>query len=190
MQYGEKQDFSERYTGVLTGTNKEGNSPHKVIEVIRKYTGLIHESELPFDDTIETWEQYYSGVTFAHKLKGVRWLAKWNVQHEWVLYGEHNDWQVRLKDALQYSPIGIAVNAWNKEGDRYIRRGMDNHWCVLVGYLEGKHWVIFDSYDKHFKHLVWNYNFYRAKRYSITPRLGYDPKFVVRVIQGLMGAYI
>ena len=189
-KYGITHNFSERYTGVLTGTTPEGNSPHKVIETIRKYTGVIPESDLPFTNSIKTWDQYYSGVTFGLKLKGISWLRDWEVQHEWVLNGEVDNWREALKEALKYSPVGIAVHAWHEEGGVFIRTGPDNHWCVLVGYMEGKYWIVYDSYDKHIKKLSWDYSFTRAKRYHIDKRAGYDAKFVVRALQGVIGAYV
>jgi hypothetical protein len=183
-------NFSERYTGVMTGTGRAGNSPHKVIEVIRKYAGVVQESVLPFDDTVKTWEQYYSGVTFGLKLKGVSWLKEWNVQHEWVLNGEVENWREQLKEGLKYSPLGIAVHAWHEEGGKFIRTGTDNHWVVLVGYVEGKRWIVYDSYEKFLKELDWDYGFTRAKRYHIDKRTGYDGQFVVRALQGIIGAYV
>jgi len=186
---GKAPNYSERYGGVMAGTTQDGNSPHTVIEVIRNYAGVIPDSVLPFDDKVDTWQKSYSGVTFGHKLSGLSWLKKNDVRHEWVLNGDTPDWQNILKECLRYSPIGIAVQAWSMENGMFVRRGMDTHWCLLVGYMDKKYWIVYDSYDKHLKKLDWNYNFYRAKRYAIAPRVSFDMKFITRAIQGLFGAY-
>ncbi len=166
----------------------KGTAP-KVIEVIRKYAGAIPDADLPFGEEIDTWEEYYSGVTFAHKLKGLTWLKEWDIRHEWVLNGDHPDWRERLMEGLKYSPLGIAVQAWSLENGVYVRRAQDTHWCVLVGYNKGQYWLVFDSYDKYLKKLSWDYHFTRAKRYSVSKRQGVTPEFVIRAAQGLLGAY-
>lgn len=188
-QFRERDNYSERYGGVMAGTTPEGNSPHKVIEVIRKYAGVVQESALPFTDKINTWDRYYAGVTFALKLQGLSYIKTWDIRHEWVLDGERNDWQNVLVENLRYSPLGIAVNAWNRKQDLFIRAGSDTHWCVLVGYAPQKHWIVFDSYEKNLKKLSWDFGFTRAKRYSIERRASLDGAFVVRAAQGLLGIY-
>lgn len=188
-KYGTEGNFSERYGGFMAGTTKEGNSPHKAIEVVRNYAGVIPESDLPFDDTVKTWDDYYSGVTFKHKLKGISFIKEWDIRHEWVLNGDREDWQNVLMENLRYSPLGVAVQAWSKEGDLYVRRGSDTHWCSLVGYVPGKYWIVMDSYDKFTKKLEWDYEFARVKRYHIDRRTSFDTKFVVRAAQGLLGVY-
>jgi len=188
-KYGIMYNFSERYAGITGGTTKQGASPKDTIEKIRNYTGVIPESDLPFTADIKAWEQYYSGVTFGLKLKGVSWLRDWQVTYEWVLNEKHDDWQARLKEGLKYSPLGIAVHAWHEEGGMFIRTGADTHWCTLVGYVEGKYWIVFDSYDKNIKKLDWNFGFTRAIRYHIDKREVYDAKFVTRALRGVLGLY-
>lgn len=188
-QKGVKHNFSERYGGVMAGTKVGGNSPHKVIEVIRNYAGVIDDVVLPFGPDIDTWDEYYSEVTFAHKIQGLSWLRKNEVLHEWVLNEEHEDWQNRLIRSLRYSPLGIAVQAWNNKNGVFVRSGPDTHWCVLVGYREKEYWIVLDSYDKHLKKLAWDYGFTRAKRYTIKEREKVTTKFILRATQGLLGMY-
>ena len=189
-QYGIVINASERYSGVMTRTKQTGNSPHNVIEIIRCYAGMVPESVLPFSDDIDTWNEYYSGVTFAMKIQGLQFIKQWDIRHEWVVNGTGGDENEKIKDALQYSPIGVAVNAWNLHNGRYFRNGGDNHWCVIVGYREGEYWLVYDSYEDDMKKLEWEFGFTRAKRYAISPRQTIDTTFIVRATQGLLGAYV
>ena len=169
--YEEDNDFAERYSGVVTGTTKNGNSPHNVIEKIRKYFGCIAEHYLPFDKTINSWNKYYSPKPMAQKYLdlGKKWLDTYEVKHEWVFFSYTPDKHERLKQALKYSPIGISVKAWKYRNGKYFKNKgeTDNHWCCCVGYKEGDYWIIYDSYSKDIKHLEWGYDFQFAKRYYI-----------------------
>ena len=169
--YGEDNDFSERYSGVVTGTTRNGNSPHNVIEKIRKDYGCIAEILLPFDKTITSWNKYYSPKPMTQKYidLGKKWLQNYDVKHEWVFFSYTKDKHARLKQALKYSPIGISVTAWKYRNGKYWKRKgeTDNHWCCCVGYKEGDYWIIYDSYSKDIKHLEWDYDFQYAKRYYL-----------------------
>jgi len=186
---GKRVNFSDRYLGIRSGNTGSGNSPHKVIETLRKFAGTVPEKELPFTSNIKTIDDYYSGVSFAHRVAGVKWLMQYEVQHEWVLTGQETNWQDALYDTLQFSPIGIAVQAWGRDGEYYVRMGPDTHWCVLVGADKGKYWLVADSYAPYFKKLEWDFGFMRAKRYSITPRKSRGIKFYSRIGAGLLAMY-
>lgn len=185
-KYNFNVNWSDRYLGERAGTRGAGNSPHTVVESQRTYAGMVPEEVLPFSDRIQSQEDYFSGVEFRHKLMGLHWLNEWEVQHEWVLNGTETNWQDQIYDALQYSPIGIAVQAWSRNGDRYVRTGHDTHWCVLVGAKKKDHWLIYDSYAPFFKELDWDFKFFRAKRYRIIPREDFSTKFYVRAVAGLL----
>ena len=187
-KYGKEPNYSERYGSQVCGVTQEGASPHDVIETIRMYAGTIPETTLPWSTTIKTWEEYNSGVTLMHRLKGLLWLMDYEVGHEWVLTGD-GDTATLLKGALRMSPVGIAVQAWSQEGGLFVRKGADTHWCVLVGYKDKDYWLVYDSYDKHLKKLVWDYAFYRAKRYAINKRKKYTAKAITRAVKGVLGVY-
>lgn len=170
--FGEEKNWSERYVGIAAGTQPPGNSPQVVIETIRKDCGLLEESVLPFNNTIKTLDQYYSPkpLPWLMKENGKQFTAKYAIKHEWVFSDNQLfNRQESLKIALQYSPIGIAVAAWTKVGDYYVRPqgAEDNHWCVIYGYEDGKYFKCYDSYDSSLKQLDWNFGFERAKRYHI-----------------------
>lgn len=164
--YGELYNFSERYTGVLTETTPEGNEPNIVIEVIRKTSGLIPEEELPFDDSIRSWNEYYSPkpMTEEYLSQGKKWLSKWIVKHEWVTPTSED-----MKEALKRSPLGASVFAWAKNADGlYCRPSpFENHWVMIYGYEEGKYWKVFDNYNSTHKRIVWDYPWKWLKRYHI-----------------------
>jgi len=84
--FGRRVNKSERYIGVMADTQPTGNTPQRVIEIIRKEAGLIEETLLPFDETIDTWQKYYSPkpMTTRYIRKGKKWLKKYEVKHEWL----------------------------------------------------------------------------------------------------------
>lgn len=181
--YGLDVNFSDRYLGSRAGTTARGNSPHKVAETLRNFAGAVPEKDLPFTD-VQDIDEYYNAVNFSHKLSGAVWLREWEVRHEWALNGTETNWQDQLYDALQFSPIGIAVQAWSREGERYVRTGKDTHWASLVYAVKGHYWVVFDSYAPHIKKLSWDYGFTRAKRYDIFPREDFSLQFYARLGAG------
>lgn len=173
--FNNEMNYSDRYIGVLSETTPQGNSVQKVLETIRKEAGLIPEKLLPFSEDINTWEEYYSPSPMAPELLlfGKNWLLKYRLLHEWVFGRNDRNKLTRLKSGLRYSPIGVSVAAWfkNSEGLYYKPEGTYwNHWVTCYGFVEGKYWKIYDSYDNTKKKLVWDYPFGSGKRYSLTWR--------------------
>lgn len=173
--FGQEINNSERYIGVMAGTSKGGNTPQRVIETIRKEAGLIDETLLPFDDTIKTWEEYYSPnpMNPDYISKGKEWLERYLIKHEWVFKPGDQNKQKKLKEALRFSPLGVSVYAWEKDGEYYAKEegDQDNHWVMLFGYSDGKFWKVFDHYDNVIKKLTWDYDFGFAKRYYLSGQI-------------------
>lgn len=169
--YGREINKSERYIGVMAETTPQGNSPQKVIETIRKQAGLIDESLLPFSNDIDTWDKYYypNPMTNYYIRKGKKWLEQYKIKHEWVFSFYTQNKIEKLKQALQFSPLGVSVCLWFLEEDGLYHKGniSDDHWLMLYGYEEGKFWKVFDHYDNTFKKMSWDYDFEFAKRYSL-----------------------
>lgn len=171
------QDFplnsSERYSGVLTGTSRSGNSPHTVIEIIRKSAGVVPDAVLPFSDNIITWDQYYSPnpMDVPTLTLGASILDKFTIGHEWVFNEDGtNDKTLRLKNALQYGPVCVSVYAWRVNPDGFFYKlptDIDQHWVQVLDFKEGEYWLIFDHYDAFEKKLVWDYPFESAKVYYL-----------------------
>lgn len=171
-KFGIKFNWSERYTGVGTGTTEQGNFPHKVAEIIRNDIGLIDEDLLPFSDDINEWNEYYAPKPMDPKLLtiGQKFLKRYKLGHDWVFVnGSLAQKQAKLKDALEYSPCGVSVVAWKeRKGKMFKSIGeQDNHWVELYDYEDGVCWYVFDHYDNTHKKLEWDYDFGYAKRYSI-----------------------
>ena len=158
-------DYSERFTGILAGTTPDGNDPHLVAETIREH-GLIPENMLPFSESIDTWNEYYSPkpMTSAYVRMGRQWDRVYDFKHEWVMPNE-----LLLRRSLRISPLGVGVYAWEIDpaSGEYISLGNPNHWCVIYGYVEGEYWKVFDSYDSTRKKLAWDFPFSPAKVYHI-----------------------
>lgn len=171
--FGTWRNFSDRYVGIVAGTQPPGNDPHTVAEACRK-SGLIDELDLPFTDAIDTVEKFYAPKPMNNNLiaKGTAFLREHTVRHEWVESDKES-----LKNALRFSPIGIAVIAWYKgtDGMYYFPEGIKpNHDTTLIDFEDGSFWLIFDSYPdddgSYFKKLRWDTVFpLRSKRYAICP---------------------
>ncbi|MDI6820924.1 MAG: hypothetical protein QMD65_01970 [Patescibacteria group bacterium] len=157
-------NYSERFLYILAGVREPGSTPHLIAETIRK-NGLINQEELPIT---ETYEEFIKPdpMSKLYLSKGEDWLSQYEIKHEWVSDKSFEG----LKEALKYSPFGIAVYAWavNSEGLFYRPMGAkDSHWCVLFGYVDGLYWKVFDSYDQSIKYLTWNFGFNYVKRYYL-----------------------
>lgn len=175
--FNKEINFSDRFLGIESGTYSPGNDPHKVAETARKI-GLIIEDRLPFDtQTLDDYFSYPSNSIEAQCLAEARkWKRQYELGHEWVWESPHipiEEKQQRILKALRYSPLGISVSAWHKNGELYskAKNEPDNHWTVLFDYEENKLWRVFDSYDDTTKELEWDYNFLFAKTYSLHKRI-------------------
>ena len=139
---------------------------------IARRKGLLPERDLPFDSSITTWDEYYSGITEAMMRSGKTFEKNWNISHRWVWQGEVGVGRQRklLTAALQRSPVGVAVFGWAKdERGIYVRPegAAVQHWCVLIGSDEKGRWLVLDSYEPYIKTLDENYQFEMPKVYAI-----------------------
>lgn len=194
LVFGIQFNWSERYTGVGSGTTKNGNYPHQVAEVIRNDIGLIDETILPFGPDINTWEKYYfpSPLPPALIAQGRLFLQKYKLGHDWVFVkGSLKEKQDKIKEALEYSPLGVSVLAWKeRKGKMWKDVGEnDNHWCMLYDFVEGKEWHIFDHYDDTHKILEWDYDFGYVKRYSIEVNREEPKNWLLEILKKI-GAFI
>lgn len=166
------QDYAERFISMLSGTTRQGNSPNKVAQAIRDY-GLIPQSMLPFNETIDTWEKfnsYFGGDESLCLKAGIQWKKKWDFNYEWVWTGDLSveNKHARLKEALKYSPVGVSVNAWYEDNGVYVKPNgsQDNHWTVLVAFEDG-YPIVWDTYAPYIKKLSKDYDFEWAMRYAV-----------------------
>lgn len=153
------QNCSERFSGVLADISLQGAVPHDSLEAIRIW-GVIPESVLPFSENIHDWLEFYSPDPMSEDLiklaEGL--LRKYEFGHEYVMGGPEE-----LKNALSRGPVCASVNAWNKEGVFYVKRGPDNHWILIVDYKDGEYWEIEDQYLPFTKKVSWDTKFETKK---------------------------
>jgi hypothetical protein len=174
-QYGIlKQNYSERYISTLSGTTPSGNNPHRVAETIRRY-GLVSEEVLPFDSTIDTWNEFFDVEKVeALKAEGKKWLREWDFKHEWIITKQTPQHAKRsiIERFLKVSPVGVTVCAWfdDGRGGYYRPEGLkDNHFAVIVG-QDAEYFYIADTYPPYLKKVSKNYDFMYAKRFMLTKR--------------------
>lgn len=182
LKYGKsfQNDLSERYLSIMSGMDGHGGNPHLVAEVMRTGCGAIPEAFLPFNDPIDTLAKYFSPNPMKYSLFiiGLHWLKKYEFGHDWVFNGGPISEKQRLiKESLKYSPVGVAGYAWSLHADgKYYNDGPAIHWFEVYDYVEGDHWLAFDTYfdgtGSCVKKLDWNYNFAYAKRCYLNRRLG------------------
>lgn len=186
VKYKEKWNKSERYNGVLGGATPNGGSPHEGCESVRNY-GLIPQEELPWTPNLNTFWEFSSPRPMAQKYIniGKEWLRKYSFKHDWVVWptfiGEMKykmgfsinqiiDENIdNMKQALKKSPLGAAVLAWQtRDGMAYrtYTQG-DNHWTLIVGYVDGQYWIIYDSYLNCWRKAEWRYPWRWVKRYEL-----------------------
>lgn len=180
VKFGIDIDLSERFPSIGAGNNENGNDPNKVAQWIHD-NGAIKEALLPFTDEIKSWAEYMTPNPLPKKLtkEGKRW--GYDFKHEWVDVDPEKLWS-----ALQYSPLGVSVVAWIKDGAYYIKpEGMrDNHWTLLIGGVYKKSFRIFDSYidDDYFKDVPWDYKFGYAKLYALDiAKLSFFNRFIQKL---------
>lgn len=169
-------NYSDRFMGIVAGTTVRGNDPHTVAEALRHY-GAIADYDLPFDDSLQNVDEFYSFKGNDEQTcrdAGNDWTKAFTFGHEWVFSGYIGNKIELLKEALQYSPLGVAGYAWKQDPTTglYTSKGTTGytHWFVIIGFVEGQYWVIDDSYledGTSIKHLEWDFDFGCAKRYYL-----------------------
>lgn len=166
-------DYADRYISTLSGTTPQGNNPHRVAEAIRRY-GLVNESRLPFNSTIDTWNEFFNREEVeALKKEGKKWLNEWDFKHEWIITKD-TSYLVKMSKIemfLKTSPVVATFCAWYEDGNGgyYKPQGLkDNHVAVIVA-EEGDYFIVLDTYAPYFKKVRKDYDFTYAKRYMLTP---------------------
>lgn len=162
-------NLSDRALGILSDTWPPGNDPHTVAEALR-HNGDCPETSLPFGLDIYTLEKYYSPKPLTPELikECLDFVKNYDFKHEYVFRGTDPQKHDKLRTALKFSPLGASVVAWkDRNGKYYKEKGeRDTHWVTIVAFdslLDG--YIVFDSYEPHFKLLEADYDFGFVKRY-------------------------
>ena len=184
MQYknlGFQSDLSERYLSIAMGMSGYGGWPWDAAEKIRQSVGSIPEVYLPFDKTIDSLKKYFSPNPLSYPLfkVGVHWNKIYDFGYEWVFHAEQNlsliQKQGLMKEALKYSPLGVAGYAWSLHSDnKYYNDGPAIHWFVVDDFKDTEYWDAYDTYPPYGKELDWNYGPAYCIRYSLTRKLGME----------------
>lgn len=98
-------EFSDRFTAILSGTTRNGNSLKAPLESIRK-NGLIPKKVLPKNASF-TWAQYHdpSKITAEMKALGKEFAKRFTINYEQV-------YAVHFTEALKDDLVGVGGYAW------------------------------------------------------------------------------
>lgn len=177
-QYGiNDSNFSARFNALLSNGTEQGGDPLKGADSIRN-DGLIVQSMMDFDDTIQSWSDFHSWKGVNERLcraGGKNFVSKWDLKYDIVIkkeYGVETKYQL-LKEALKYSPIAVSVYAWLEQNGEYIKPqgANDNHLVELVYIDENNCPYIRDTYSPFTKKLQANFNFDFGLRFSISKKV-------------------
>lgn len=146
-KYNLKVNFADRFLAKVSETTRNGNSPQRVAETLRK-VGVPKEEAWPFTENINSWDKFYAPIPPKLYELAREFLNEWNFKHYIVPSNPE-----AIQDALQFSPLGISVAAWTEgKHEVYQQRGQDNHFTTCYASNDfGKYYNIFDSYDSFLK---------------------------------------
>ena len=194
--YGGDYDWSDRFLAKMSGNTGEGVTPQAGAQAF-KNKGTVKEMDWPFSPDIDTLEKFYSEIPAEIINNALKFLESYDFLHEYVQTSPE-----ALKEGLRYSPLGIGVPAWylNEQELYYRPEGMpDNHFVTLIGFVDKKYWIVFDSYadsegDPNIKHLDWNINPSVAKRFFIKKKDTFYPEketnWLIDLLRALGYAFI
>jgi len=169
VKYDETWNKSDRYLAKISNTTRSGNLFHRVGDAARK-GGMVEETDWGFEEPF-TWSEFYKEIPEPILIKGRDFLSNYKIAYDWVNYFTPAD----AMRALKFAPLQIAVEAWYRktvDGEEMFYFSPNpnyNHAVTLVGYVEGKYWLIYDHYESPFiKKVVWDAPLYKYMlRYSL-----------------------
>lgn len=191
-KFGILANKSDKYNAIRSKTTQQGNSPHRVIESIRKEAGTIPEAVLPFGNP-NSWDEYHdvNQITEEMAKMGADWLNEYSVTHDWVFSGGTGEQKCELiMEALKYSPVGVSVLAWPTpdENGMYTKNdaAIDNHWTLAFRGKVGEYIEVWDTYENRIKKIKWGYNFNMAKRYAIDKKPEKVDNWFIDILRNLL----
>jgi len=167
-KYCNEQNWSDRFTAKMSGTNHNGNSLYNVGESLRKLHGEV--KQFLWKNNALTWDEFYKDIPQDIQDAGLSTLNTYKIQYEWLREPFTSN---VLKNALMYSPIQIGIYAYGKLVNGIYQKPevgqAPNHAVTLIGYKEGEYWLIFDHYlGNEIRKLAWDYTIGFAMKYDIT----------------------
>lgn len=191
--FNEKNNnYSARFNALLSNGAPDGGDPVAGADSIRD-DGLVNEADMPFDNTIQTWDEFHSwyGVdeqTVRGKGQNYRQGKRLNfgviVQKQFPL----GDKYTILKRALQRSPVGVSVWGQVDGNGQYLPKpdGVSDTHFVELTYIDANNVpYIRDSYAPFDKQLPANYNFDFGIAWAIKKITAEDLSVVQKVFNAL-----
>ena len=183
---GKEYNFAERFNYILAKIRPPGADPHAVAEEIRK-DGLIPHELLPMTSTFEEFVRPYP-MTARYLVEGHRFPYIMKSEYVWRTPQTREQRMAKIREYLQYSPLGVSVTAWFEEGGVYVDNGLPNtHWCVLTRETD-RGWLIFDSYDQHEKILSFDHDIQVCKWYALLKKTSKD-NWLVELTKNIFGLF-
>ena len=165
FRYNEEINFSDIYSGILTGTRpNRGNSFENVFEITRKKF-CAWETEMPLDLNT-TLEKVYATKIQDDLRKTVELRGeKYELRYQFL---KQSTPQV-IKYGLKVSPVTVAVEGrYNWRNGKIVNSGSGyNHAVVIIGYVENDCWYLMDSESLQVLKFDWNYKFAFTAVHSI-----------------------
>lgn len=156
-------NFSDRFTAIMSGTLRSGNTFPAVAQSGRKH-GLIPEKVLPFGDS-KSFEQYHDlGNIKPYMVNlGQEFLKYFEIGYEWILIGISSRTLTSgdvatIQENLKQAPLQIGVPF------------ASHHAIVLTGMRGARDWDNFDSYDPFFNAKNWNHEIRYVFKPVIVPK--------------------
>lgn len=171
--YGTEKNWADRFTYIMANVAPPGSDVHFIAETLRK-NGTVQEDLLPMT---ETYAEYIIPKPMTRLLldEGDKFLDTYDFNHEWVFHNnpKKEDRIALIREALQYSPLGITVSAWSLDNGVYVDRGQpNNHYveCFALYEEAGEVYpMVYDTYPPYIKKLHPDHHIEICKRYSLTP---------------------
>ena len=154
---------SPRFWSVLTGNGQNGNNLYDPWDVARKY-GAIPWTDLPFDSTITTPEQYFAPIPQNLLDKGALFLAQvggknW-IQYHWISNNNGTMPFAQIDLDRYATPLHIGINVggdWNEVNPPLPAIGLPaGHSVTNIANSEVGE-VIYDHYNPFIKTLLNGY---------------------------------
>lgn len=183
---------ADKYTAVMSGTVPyKGNSFRNVAESIKR-DWTVDEEIYPYNDT--SVDSYYKPVPQAIIDIALEDKPNWAYFYRFpttqqVLGFDTRPREEVIMDALRYTPLQISIKYPTKKPVKgvYEAEHGENHAAVLVNYIEGKEWIIFDSYDPlgngGIKRLAWDYPIYGVITHTLE-QVGTNRDIILRDYRG------
>ena len=163
QEFGDTTDWSDRFLAEQSGTTQQGNDPFTVAQTLRK-GGVVYETDWPYVGT--TWGEFYQTPPYDTIVQAiVKFKGKYDFGYSYVGTDQQS-----MMNALQFSPLGADVFAWNvpdADGIYHRNGAQSEHWIVIYGYEKNKYWKCLDTYDNTRKKLAWDFGFTMPMQYTL-----------------------